>query len=78
MDLQEQGAFQPSVDSLLADSKGDCLMLGTFAETTTAAAERVKMLCWNSHNNWTSMDYSEELGRIVLGRADGLVTLLEL
>jgi len=32
----------------------------------------------NSFNNWTSLDYDEELGRIALGSSYGRVTILDL
>jgi hypothetical protein len=75
MDIHGQPAIPPPESA----SEGECLMLGTFgSELMPSEGSKVKPLFWNASNNWCSMDYSEELGRIVLGRSDGMVTLLEL
>lgn len=75
MDIHGQPAIPPPESA----SEGECLMLGTFGPALMSGeGSKGKPLFWNSSNNWCSMDYSEELGRVVLGRSDGMVTLLEL
>jgi hypothetical protein len=77
IDIDEQNPFRRSIASLDTKSQGDCLMFGVFAGSLRSE-DKVEPIYWNPDNNWTSIDYSEELGRIVLGRSDGLVTMLEL
>lgn len=47
---------------------------------TSAATSQTKALTvWmNEMNDWTCMDYSEALGRVLLGSSSGTVTILEL
>lgn len=36
------------------------------------------IVCWNERNNWSSVDYDEDVGRIVLGSSFGRITILDL
>ncbi|RDB17683.1 hypothetical protein Hypma_001259 [Hypsizygus marmoreus] len=42
------------------------------------AVTRSRTLCTNSLNNWTSLDYDEDLGRIALSSSFGRVMILEI
>jgi hypothetical protein len=44
----------------------------------TGTGDETKTLWINESNDWTCLDYNEELGRIALGSRSGSVTLLEL
>jgi hypothetical protein len=44
----------------------------------TGEIVETRTLWTNSFNNWTSIDYNEELGRIALGSSYGRVTILDL
>jgi hypothetical protein len=37
-----------------------------------------KVICWNDRHSWSSIDYDEEVGRIVLGTSFGEITILDL
>jgi len=47
-------------------------------DDTTSAVTRSKILYTNHLNNWTSLDYDEESGRIALSSSFGRVLILEL
>jgi hypothetical protein len=47
-------------------------------DDAAAAVTRSRTLYTNHLNNWTSLDYDEELGRIALGSSFGRVLMLEL
>jgi len=44
----------------------------------TGTGDETKTLWINEFNDWTCLDYNEELGRIALGSRSGSVTILEL
>jgi hypothetical protein len=37
-----------------------------------------KVICWNEKNNWSSIDYDEDVGRIVLGTSFGVITVIDM
>ncbi len=39
---------------------------------------RVREVCMNGRNNWTVLDYNEDLGKIALGSGFGKVTIVQL
>jgi hypothetical protein len=63
-------------ESLVADVFPGPLSASNIADA--ALVTRSKTLYTNHLNNWTSLDYDEELGRIALGSSYGRVLILEL
>jgi len=37
-----------------------------------------RVLSWNEQNNWSCVDYDEDVGRIVLGSGFGKITVIDL
>ncbi|KAK0443438.1 uncharacterized protein EV420DRAFT_1724005 [Desarmillaria tabescens] len=57
----------------------ETLMAAVFPGTLNPTARpRVREVCSNPLNNWTALDYDEELGRIALGSGFGKITIVQL
>jgi hypothetical protein len=71
-----------SPDALETLRVPESLMVAVFPGLLNAGPRqtdvRAKMLWQNHFNNWTSVDYDEERGKIALGSSYGKVTLLDL
>ncbi len=48
------------------------------APLNSSAEVRVREVCMNTLNNWTALDYDEDLGSIALGSGFGKITIVEL
>jgi hypothetical protein len=65
-------------ESLVADVFPGPLSASNIVSGDVVAVRRSRTLYTNHLNNWTSLDYDEELGRIALGSSYGRVLILEL
>ena len=66
-------------ESLVAAAfPGPLAASNTIEDDTTPTVTRSKILYTNHLNNWTSLDYDEEVGRIALSSSFGRVLILEL
>jgi hypothetical protein len=72
-------AISSGYESLVAAAfPGPLAASNTVYRDAAAAVTRSRTLYTNHSNNWTSLDYDEELGRIALGSSFGRVLILEL
>lgn len=76
------GGLVPTDDAYPIQARHESLVVAAFPGPlemlNDTAITRGRTLFTNSLNNWTSLDYNEELGRIVLSSSFGRIMALEL
>ncbi|KAF9447785.1 hypothetical protein P691DRAFT_801839 [Macrolepiota fuliginosa MF-IS2] len=50
----------------------------TWGDEDDVVETKREVVCWNEQNNWSSMDYDEDVGRIALGSSFGQITIIDL
>jgi hypothetical protein len=68
------------VEELDLSNTSESLAAAAFFDSMSSneGKANLKVLCTNPQNNWTSIDYDESVGRIVLGSSLGNVMILDL